>query len=124
MDNKDVKTVQQLRLLYEEVLYCVNKITELIDNKFYEDIEGIVTRRSHVLQDIASLKRSYGKALPEKFDELAEKIKLIDRENVKRLEQLKAETASELEITKNKSKVLNAYSGLENTSGEILDYNE
>ena len=119
MDN-----IKQLELLYEEVLYCVNKVTELIDDKFYEDIEGVVTRRGHVLQDIASLRRSYGKELPAKFGELAEKIKLIDRENVKKLEQLKAETAVELDITKNKSKVLNAYAGLESASGELLDYNE
>ncbi len=119
MDN-----LKQLKLLFEELLYSVTQVSNLIEQKQYEEISAIVTRRQKVIQDIANLKHSYNEKLPEEFNVISEQIKETETKNIARMEQLRAELIVELDKTKDKEKFLNAYSGLERTSGELLDYVE
>ena len=104
------------------MLSNVKKVSVLIDEERYEDIQSYLDMREPILQHIKAIRSGLDGDLSEELIFKAECIKEVEANNIKRLEELREDVSAELKKTRGKSMLMKKYTSNLKETGALLDF--
>lgn len=118
------KQFEQFELLYRQVLVLSLDIKNLIDLQDYNEIIFKESQKAHLISKISQIKPSLNLSEEETsaINILKTKILEQEKENLDRMQVLKAETFVELKKEIEKEKITNKYEQVEYETGSLCDY--
>ena len=116
--------LKQLSFLYKELLASSDTLKRLIESGNTPEIMNLIDDRTKLLSSIRAFQSSYGKPLPEEFNEMARLIDEKELENMNLMEQYQQALLGELQKVRKQESFLRAYSGVIHKSGKLLDKSE
>ena len=112
----------QLNYLYDEMLNNVKKVSVLIDEGRYEEIQSYLDMRDAILQHIKAVRSELKVDLSEELIFKAECIKEVEAANIKRLEALREEVSANIKKTRGKEMLMKKYTSSFKETGALLDF--
>ena len=119
MDNNN-----QLKLLYEELYECTQKMCRLIEENDLDEINSLIIHRDGLLSNVSSVRMSNSQPETDEIKELTVKITELEQKNLEAYEQNFAKVKAELAKVSKNAKVLEAYAYSKDNTGDLLDYRE
>ena len=116
--------LKQIQFLYKELLASSDSLKRFIEIGDFNGLANLLDDRSKLLSTIRAFQSSYGKPLPEEFNELIAQIDVKERENLELMEQYQGQILTELKKVRKQESFLKAYSGVIHKSGKLLDKSE
>lgn len=113
---------QQLELLLNQLFDCSLAINKAIKNNLSSELDNLLEIKDEKLKLIENNKKFINDF--SQFNELIEKIKQQENENISLLSKQKNETYKNLQKTLSSAKIMKKYEQIENVNGAIVDVKE
>lgn len=120
------KDLDNLELTYKKIAEISCQIAQLVERELYTEIVTYVKKKEQLLKEAQVLvdRIKNTKEDASRLKELCLKINNQEKENIKKLSELRADIKKELSQTVKNKKLLSAYSSFEKKKGNILDYTQ
>ncbi len=124
---QDEQQFEQLMMQYRQLKNRAMDISRLIDGEDYDSAITLIKTREEIFISCKCIRR-YLELTPEQEQEmntLLDEIKVIEQENMSKLEKSMSDVQAELLITQKSQKINNAYRNRdENESGSMVNLKE
>ena len=124
MRYNEEKALEQLKIIYNELLNNVESMKSYIEKELYVEMSSLMRERQIIVNNLRAFRRSYTKPLPAEFYKLGTEILKKEKENIAVFENIRDDIMKELKKTRKQEAFLNAYSGMINETGKLIDSQE
>lgn len=118
--------LDNLEIVYKRYYELSLQIGELIDRDLLEELPPYIRHKTQIFKEAGVLVEKIKKTNEDasKLEGLCKKIQEQEKQNIKRLQEIKAGVKEELQTTTKTKRLISAYSASEFQKGSILDFSE
>ena len=119
---QDEQQYQQLLMQYQQLKNGAQNISVMIDNEDFDSAINMIKHREQLFLNCKCMRR-YLELTPtqqKEIDKIVEEIKVLELNNIQKLEKGKEEVLKELTKTQKSQKIQNAY-GSGDSSGNVVN---
>lgn len=120
---QDEQQYKQLLMQYEQLVNGAEDIAKMIENESYDSAITLLKSREQVFINCRNIRRylDLTPAQQKQIDQITEKLKELEFQNIKKLEKSMEGVQLELAKTQKSQKLKNAYSGSDDSSGNMVN---